>query len=161
MQEIFAASRRFPACICLCVMALVGGCSATRPQVVPAPVFYNNDCQAAVLSGAQAMADCSREQVVSMMEKRAPDYSKARGDLARALVTLQPAKQNPSKPEYEKAAICFETALAAMDRIIVAQEKEDRDGAAIGWEMLDQSARSLLLVLDRQTANVGGGTSRR
>lgn len=162
MQEIFAINKYiFRRAICLCVMALFVGCAAGTSQVVQAPVFYPVDCQAAIRSGTRALADFSREQVTAVKDGRMPDYTKARGDLARALVTLQPARQNPSKPEYEQAAICFDTALAAMDRIIVAQGKGDKSGADIGWEMMDQSIKSLLLVLDSQKTSAGKITVRR
>ena len=162
MQEIFAINKFiFRRAICLCVMALFVGCAASTSQVVQAPVFYPEDCQVAIRSGTRALADFSREQVTAARDGRMPDYSKARSDLARALVTLQPAKQNPSKPEYERAAVYLETAQDAMDRIIIAQGKRDQDMAAIGWEMLDQSARSLLLVLDSQKTSAGKITVRR
>lgn len=161
MQEIFAISKLLRRGICLCVMALFVGCAATKPQVVQAPVFHAADGQTALRSGTRALADFSREQVSAVRDGRKPDYSKSRGDLARAVGMLQPARLSPSKPEYERAAICFETALAAMDRIIVAQGKRDQDMAAIGWEMLDQSTKSLLLALDSQPATADGATSRR
>ncbi|MBT0653065.1 hypothetical protein [Geomobilimonas luticola] len=160
MQEIFAINKLLRRGICLCVMALFVGCAGTS-QVVQAPVFYEQDCQSAIRSGTRALADFSREQVSAAKDVRIPDYAKARGDLARALVSLQPERQNPSKPVYEQAAVCFETALAAMDRIIVAQGKGDKNGADIGWEMMDQSIKSLLLVLDSQKESAGKVTVRR
>lgn len=161
MHAIFAITRLFRRGVCLCAMVLLAGCAAARPQVVQAPVFHDQDCQSALRSGTQALADFSREQVSAVKDGRIPDYAKARGDLARALGMLQPARQNPSKPGYERAAVYLETALAAMDNIIVAQGKGDRDMAAIGWEMLDQSTKSLLLVLDSQKGSAGNATVRR
>jgi hypothetical protein len=44
-------------------------------------------------------------------------------------------------------ALHFETALAAMDRIILAEKIQDEQSAAIGWVMFDQSLNALLLAL--------------
>jgi len=93
------------------------------------------------------MADCSREHVLAKMENRPANYAKARESLASALAMLKPGKVNPAKPRYERAAVCFEMALTGVDRVITSLKDGDEHAEAIGWEVFDQSASELLLVL--------------
>ena len=148
MRTHFAGNNRIIICVCLGILALAAGCATTPKQTVWAPVFLENESRAVLQAGALAMSECSRERVQARLENRTADYAKARGDLAGALVRLQPAKQSSTKPQYERAALCFETALAGVDRVIVAQKAGDEDKEALGWEMFDQSAEDLLLVLE-------------
>lgn len=134
--------------ICLAVLALAAGCASTPKQTVPYPVYSDSDCRAAVKAGAEAMIDCSREHALAHMENRAADYTKARSALAGALAVLHPARLNPAKPEYERIAVFFEASLSAVDRIVAGSEQGDREAEALGWEIFDQSAQELLLVLE-------------
>lgn len=154
MQNSFVSDslRLFLTAACLMLMS---GCAGTTVPAVKSPAYSSIASQQAVHSGSSAMADFRRVHLVAAKEGRTADYSRARAQLAGALAALRPSRLAPGPPEYEPHALCFETALAAMDRIISAQGKGDREGAAIGWEMLDQSAKSLLLVLDRQTTSSG------
>jgi hypothetical protein len=136
---------------CLALTALVSGCASAPKapkQTVFPPAYSDSSCQAAVKAGALAMADCSRERVVAKLENRAPDYAKAREGLAGALAALQPGKVSPSKPEFERVALCFEKALAGMDRVMAGQKQGDQEAQSLGWEMFDQSAGDLLLALE-------------
>jgi hypothetical protein len=134
--------------ICLVVMALAAGCATIPKQTVPFPTYSDSTCQAAIKTGAQAISDCSREHILAQMETRPANYTKARESLASALAALQPGKVNPARPEFERIAMCFETALTGVDRIIIGQKEADQTAEAIGWKILDQSAGELILVLE-------------
>ncbi len=151
------SNNRMRILICLVVMSLAAGCASTPApkQTVPNPVFSDSDSRAAVEDGAQAIADCTREQTLAKLENRPANYSKARERLAGALIKLQPGKVSPSKPEYERIAVCFETALAGIDRIIDGQKQGDEYMEATGWKIFDHSAAELLLVLE---PHAGAGT---
>jgi len=153
MQERSAGISIKVILVCLIVLSLAAGCASGPKQTVFAPVFNPEDCKAAVKAGALAMADCSRERVLAQMESRQADYTKPRESLASALVMLQPKKQSASMPEFEQAALCFETALAGIDRVVLAQKQGDTTSEAVGWEMFDQSAGRLLLALEPYAKN--------
>jgi len=142
--------------VCLFVMALAFGCAATPKQTVPFPVYTDGACQAAIATGSQAIADVSLENVIAKMENRPADFTKARQSLANALTRLQPGKVNPSKPEYERVAVCFEMALEGVDRIIIGRKEGDQTVEGLGWKIFDQSTSELLLVLEPRTAAAGG-----
>lgn len=125
------------------------------PSRLCSTVYSDSDSQAAIKAGAQAIADCTREQTLAKLENRPANYIKARESLAGALVKLQPGKVNPAKPEYERVAACFETALAGIDRIIDGQKQGDEQMEATGWAIFDQSASELLLVLEPHAAAGG------
>lgn len=148
MQTRFAGNNLIAVCVWLGIFALTGGCAATPKQTVWAPVYHENECRAALKAGACAMSECSREQVQARLENRTADYAKARENLAGALARLQPLNQSGAKPQYEQAALCFETALAGIDRVIAGRKAGDDDKVALGWEMFGQSAQNLLLVLE-------------
>lgn len=148
--------------ICLAVLALAAGCAATpapRQTVFP-PVYSDSDCQAAVRAGAQAMADCSREHTLAKLENRPADYARAREIIAGAAATLHPARMNPAKPEYERIAVCFETVLTGIDRVMAGQRAGDQTEEAIGWEIFDQSAGELLLMLEPYAGSGAKGQGR-
>lgn len=150
MQTRFAGNNRITVTVwvCLGVLALAAGCASAPRQTVWAPVFQEDECRAALKAGALAMTECGREQVQARLDNRTPDYAKARERLAGALAVLQPVKQSSTKPQYERAALCFETALAGVDRVIAARKAGDEDMEAVGWEMIDQSSGDLLLALE-------------
>lgn len=136
--------------VCLAVLALITGCATTKApkQTVFAPVYSDSDCQAAIREGARAMAECSYERTLSKLENRPADYTKARDRLNAALAKIEPGKLSPAKPEYERIAQCYETALDGIERIIIGASGGDEAAEAIGWEVFNQSAGDLLLVLE-------------
>lgn len=144
------SNNRMRTLVCLVVLALIAGCATTKApkQTVFAPVYSDSDCQAAVRAGVQAMADVSSEQVFAKIENRPANYAKAREGLAGALTKLQPGKVSPAKPEYERIAVYFQTALEGVDRIMAGQAQGDDTAQAVGWEVFDRSAGELLLVLE-------------
>lgn len=136
---------------CLGLVLAAAGCGARpryAPAPVPVPVFAPEESRVAVRSGARALADLRGERARANLGSRAPDYAKAREELSRSLAALQPAKLSPKKPELERAAVCLETALAAIDEVIAARGADDPRAEEVGWEMFDQSAQALLLVLE-------------
>ncbi|MEN6446122.1 MAG: hypothetical protein ABFD70_00075 [Syntrophaceae bacterium] len=138
-------------------MALAFGCAATPKQkTVPFPVYTDSACQAAIATGSQAIADVSLENVIAKMENRPADFTRARQSLAKALTMLQPGKVNPSKPQYERIAVCFGMALEGVDRIITGRKEGDQTVEGLGWKIFDQSTSELLLVLEPRTAAAGG-----
>jgi hypothetical protein len=144
--------------VCLGALALAAGCASAPKQTVSAPVYSEADCRSAVKAGTLALIAFSREHALSQMEDRAPDYADARASLAAAVAMLAPEKQSPSKPQYEQAAQCLESALAAEDRIVAARKRSDTDAESLGWALYDQSARDLLLALEPHAgASVKGG----
>lgn len=132
---------------CLLVAA---GCATSAPPprpvlVASVPAAVANP--AAVRAGVQAMAEFRREYEVALAGKRAPAYAPSRNDLAAALAALQPARERPPVAGQARSAVCLETLLAAMDRIIAATKAGDARAEAVGWEMFDQAAAELLLTL--------------
>ncbi len=148
MQQYFAGNNCIRIVVCLAVLALAAGCATTPKQTVPYPAYSDSDCQAAVKAGALAMTDFSREHTLAQMENRQADYTKARESLANTLAVLEPGKVSPAKPKYERIAVCFETALSGIDHVVAGQRAGDQGEEALGWEIFDQSAGELLLVLE-------------
>lgn len=130
------------------LMLVLASCAATRPPSISAPAYVDKNCQTAISAGVRALADFRREQVLTARENRLANYTGAREDLARALSSLRPATERPGMPEYERHALCFETALAAMDNIIAAGRNKDPHAEDVGWEMFYQSVSDLLLMLE-------------
>lgn len=151
-------SNRMRLLICLVVMALAAGCASTPTpkQTVPNPAYSDSDSRAAVKAGAQAIADCTKEHTLAKLENRPADFAEARERLAGALAMLRPGKVSPATPEYERIAVCFETALAGIDRVIDGQVQGDEYMRATGWKIFDQSASELLLVLEPYTGAAKG-----
>lgn len=149
MRKSFVADIFCRVCLTAALTLLMAGCATTAPPAVRAPVYSPATSQQAVASGARALADFRHEHFTAVAHHRAANYAVAREGLAVALAALHPSGQAPGAPEYAPHTISLETALVAMDRIIAAERGNDREGAAIGWEMLDQSAKALVAVLAR------------
>ena len=150
MPTVFVADRARCAWVLSGVLLLALGCAGPRPPAAPASMQSAKFAQAAaVQAGAQALADFRREHAQATAAKRRPDYKAARNDLALAMKTLQPGEGAFPVPEFSETAVCLETALDAMDRIIAAERKRDARAEAVGWAMFDQSAKALLLTLER------------
>lgn len=133
----------------LFVFAATAGCSGQPRQTVPAPVYSNRTSQAAIQAGALALVDCRREHLQARLEGRPADFTKVRGQLAGALVQLEPARLDPAKPQYERAAAGLESSLVALDRIIAARKAGDDDAEALGWDLFDRAVETLMLALAR------------
>jgi len=101
------------------------------------------------MNGAQALADFSRENVQARLQRRPADFTQARDRLAKALDLLQPARLDPARPQYERAAAALESSLAAQDGIIAARKAGDADGEALGWEHFERAVEALMLALAR------------
>jgi hypothetical protein len=149
MRKSFVADILCRTCLTAGLALLMAGCATTAPPAVRAPGYSPATSPQAVASGARAMADFRHEHFTAAAQHRAANYAGAREELAGALMVLRPSVQAPGAPEYAPHAINLETALAAMDRIIAAERRSNREDAAIGWEMLDQSAKALMTALAR------------
>ncbi|MBU1244851.1 hypothetical protein KJ612_16755 [Myxococcota bacterium] len=133
----------------LFVLAAIAGCSGKPRRTVPTPVHSDRATQAAIQAGALALVDCRREHLQARLAGRPADFSRARGQLAEALVQLEPARLDPAKPQYERAAAGLAMSLEALDRIIAARGAGDADEEALGWDLFDRAVESLMLALAR------------
>lgn len=149
MRKSFVANNLVRIALLTVLALLAAGCATTTPEIVRAPVYSSDTSQQAVYAGVRAMADFRREHFIAVARQRPADYTAPRQQLAQALGGLRPSPLAPGSPAYGQHVICFETALAAMDRIGAAERRNDREDAAIGWEMLDQSAKALVPLLVR------------
>ena len=133
----------------LFVLAAIAGCSGKPRRTVPAPVYSDRASQAAIQAGALALVDCRREHLQARLAGRPADFSAARGQLAAALVHLEPARLDPTKPQYERAAAGLAMSLVALDRIIAAHKTGDAEAEALGWDLFDRAVEALMLAVAR------------
>lgn len=125
---------------------LLAGCASHDPG--PKPTVLPGVAQEkAILSGAQALADFRREAVLAQAEKRAANYPPIRARLAQAVQVFQPTGNSFPTAANMPASLALTSALAAADRIIEAEARQDTFGASVGWELLDLSLLDLAAAL--------------
>lgn len=161
MQPVTGVNGMLRLLAILLLAASAAGCAGAKPIPDPmAPTLSKEAAQTAVAAGVESLAAFRLERVASASQRRAPDYTVPRADLASALSVLRPPGNARTPVEFERAALCLETSLAGMDRISAAAREKDPQAEAVGWAIFDRAAGELLLALEPGASASAKGASR-